>query len=207
MREEGLFALGRRRRRPWSSYEGERSPAPPNLPLLPDGTHRFRAGRPNELWVTDITEFRLPSGARCHLSPVIDCLNGRPVAWPVSPGPDAALANSSPGACRARVTAATTRAEGFFGLLKCEFFHGRDWRGWGLGDFMAELDGWMSWYREGRASQALRWLTPDEHRVALGYPVWVCRKTSAVPGRFLFHLETRSRLPEMQLRRRGNALR
>lgn len=47
------------------------------------------------------------------------------------------------------------RAEGFFGLLKCEFFHGRDWRGWGLGDFMAELDGWMSWYREGRASQAL----------------------------------------------------
>lgn len=63
------------------------------------------------------------------------------------------------------------RAEGFFGLLKCEFFHGRDWRGWGLGDFMAELDGWMSWYREGRALQALGWLTPDEHRVALGYPV------------------------------------
>lgn len=107
MREEGLFALGRR---PWSSYEGERSPAPPNLPLLPDGTHRFRAGRPNELWVTDIIEFRLPSGARCHLSPVIDCLDGRPAAWPVSPGPDAALANSSPGACRARATAATTRA-------------------------------------------------------------------------------------------------
>ena len=63
------------------------------------------------------------------------------------------------------------RAEGFFGLLKREFFHGRDWRGWSLGDFMAELDGWMRWYREGRISQTLGWLTPDEHRLALGYPV------------------------------------
>ena len=62
MREESLVARGRGRRRPWSSYEGETTPAPPNLPLLPDGTHRFRAARPNELWVTDITEFRLPSG-------------------------------------------------------------------------------------------------------------------------------------------------
>lgn len=62
------------------------------------------------------------------------------------------------------------RAEGFFGLLKCEFFHGRDWRGWGLGDFMAELDGWMSWYREGRASQAPGWLTPRRAQGRTGLP-------------------------------------
>ena len=65
------------------------------------------------------------------------------------------------------------RAEGFFGLLKCEFFHGRDWRGWSLEDFMGALDGWLRWFREGRISQALGWLTPDEHRLALGYAVWV----------------------------------
>lgn len=92
MREEGLRARGRRRRRAWSSYRGEASPAPPNLPLLPDGPHLFRAGRPNELWVTGITEFRLPSGERRYLSPAIDCLGGRPVSWSVGPRPTAALA-------------------------------------------------------------------------------------------------------------------
>ena len=54
MREDGLVARRRRRRR-YSSYAGEVSPAPPNLPLRPDGTHAFRAARPNELWVTDLT--------------------------------------------------------------------------------------------------------------------------------------------------------
>ena len=60
-------------------------------------------------------------------------------------------------------------AEGFFGLLKQEFFHPRDWRGVGLAEFMSELDAWMRWFRSGRISQALGWLTPDEHRLALGY--------------------------------------
>ena len=51
MREAGLSARRRRRRR-WSSYAGEASPAPPNLPLREDGTHDFRARRPNELSVS-----------------------------------------------------------------------------------------------------------------------------------------------------------
>ena len=63
------------------------------------------------------------------------------------------------------------RAEGFFGLLKQEFFHGRDWSGVGAGEFSAALDEWMRWFRSGRISQALGWLTPDEHRLALGYAV------------------------------------
>ncbi|MFR8956719.1 MAG: IS3 family transposase, partial [Collinsella intestinalis] len=61
------------------------------------------------------------------------------------------------------------RAEGFFGLLKQEFFHPRGWRGVGLAEFMSELDAWMRLLRSGRISQALGWLTPDEHRLALGY--------------------------------------
>ncbi len=63
------------------------------------------------------------------------------------------------------------RAEGFFGLLRREFFHGRDWSGVGAGEFSAALDEWMRWFRSGRISQALGWLTPDEHRLALGYAV------------------------------------
>ena len=64
-----------------------------------------------------------------------------------------------------------TRAGDFFGLLKQEFFHGRDWSGVGAGEFSAALDEWMRWFRSGRISQALGWLTPDEHRLALGYAV------------------------------------
>lgn len=63
------------------------------------------------------------------------------------------------------------RAEGFFGLLKQEFFRSRDWSGVGVGEFSAALDEWMRWFRSGRISQALGWLTPDERRLALGYAV------------------------------------
>lgn len=60
---------------------------------------------------------------------------------------------------------------GFFSQLKQEFFHQRDWRGVGLAEFMSELDAWMRLLRSGRISQALGWLTPDEHHLALGYAV------------------------------------
>ena len=209
MREQGLTAA-RARRRHWGSYAGEASPAPPNLPLRPDGTHDFRAEAPNRLWVTDITEFRPPSGEKRCLSPVVDCFDGRPVAWGAGPRPTAALANASleaacatlapgeapvvhsdrgghyrwPGRVAICEAAGLTRsmsrkgrscdnarAEGFFGLLRQEFFHGRDWTGVGAGEFSAALDEWMRWFRSGRISQALGWLTPDEHRLALGCAV------------------------------------
>lgn len=209
MREEGLTAA-RRRRGAWSSYAGEPSPAPPNLLLRGDGTHILSAPAPNLLWVTDITEFRLPSGERCYLSPVLDCFDGRPVSWSVGPRPTAELANSSLRAACATLadgerpvvhsdrgghyrwpgwravcdahglvrsmsrkgrSCDNARMEGFFGTLKAELWHPRDWSGWSPADFMGELDRWMRWFREGRISQALGWLTPDEHRRTLGYVV------------------------------------
>lgn len=63
------------------------------------------------------------------------------------------------------------RMEGFFGTLKAEPWHPRDWSGWAPVDLMAEVDRWMRWFREGRRSQALGWLTPAEHRRAPGYAV------------------------------------
>ena len=99
MREEGLVARAARRKRRYSSYEGETSAAPPNLLRREDGTRDFRAAGPNELWVTDVTEFRIPAG-KVYLSPVIDCFDGMPVSWSISTSPDAEMANSSPlGAC------------------------------------------------------------------------------------------------------------
>lgn len=91
MREEGLRpAYARRRRRGYSSYAGEVSKAPDNLVK-----RRFRASEPDELWLTDITEFRLPSGEKVYLSAVIDCFDGRPAAWSIGRHPTKLLANSS----------------------------------------------------------------------------------------------------------------
>lgn len=206
MREEGLRpAYARRRRRGWSSYAGEVSAAPPNLVA-----RHFRAPAPDELWVTDITEFRLPCGSKVYLSPVVDCFDGRPVAWSSGTSPTAELANSSLRAAlaRRRPGAATTvhsdrgghyrwpdwvaiceengltrsmsakgcspdnaAMEGFFGRLKNEFFHHRDWSGVTAGEFMDRLDAYMRYYCEGRIKRSLGWLSPDEYRRSLGYEV------------------------------------
>lgn len=91
MAEQGLAVVyGRRRRKGYSSYAGEVSKAPENLV-----NRDFRASAPDELWLTDITEFRLPCGAKVYLSPVIDCFDGMPVAWSIGRRPTAELANSS----------------------------------------------------------------------------------------------------------------
>ena len=89
------LSLGPRR----SSYEGEVSEAPPNLLRDEEGKRRFGADRPNELRITDVTEFRIPAGKVC-LSPIVGCFDGIPLSWSISTSPDAETANSPPiGAC------------------------------------------------------------------------------------------------------------
>ena len=100
MRDEGLVACAARKKRRYSSYEGEISEAPENLLRDERGKHHFRANKPNELWITDVTEFRIPAG-KAYLSPIVDCFDGMPLSWSISTSPDAEMANSSlPGACK-----------------------------------------------------------------------------------------------------------
>ncbi len=68
---------------------GEVSAAPPNLVA-----RDFSAAAPDELWVTDVTEFRVPAG-KVYLSAVVDCYDGRPAGWRIGPRPTASLANGS----------------------------------------------------------------------------------------------------------------
>ncbi|MGN0073565.1 MAG: IS3 family transposase [Coriobacteriales bacterium] len=99
MREEGLSGKASKKKRRYSSYEGETSEAPENLLRNEDGTHDFRADAPNETWVTDVTEFAIPEG-KVYLSPIIDCFDGMPLSWTISTSPNAEMANSSLlGAC------------------------------------------------------------------------------------------------------------
>ncbi|MBX9242712.1 IS3 family transposase, partial [Klebsiella pneumoniae] len=87
MAEEQLVVKRTRRRR-YNSYCGEIGPAPENL-LARD----FSSCRPNEKWLTDITEFQLPAG-KVYLSPVIDCFDGQVVSWSIGTRPDATQVNT-----------------------------------------------------------------------------------------------------------------
>ena len=87
MREEGLIVKVHRRRK-YNSYKGEISPAVENLI-----NRDFHADKPNQKWLTDITEFSIEAG-KVYLSPIIDCLDGMPVSWTVGTSPNAKLANT-----------------------------------------------------------------------------------------------------------------
>lgn len=99
MDKEGLVARTAKKKRRYSSYQGEISEAPDNLLRDERGKHHFKSEKPNALWVTDVTEFRIPAG-KSYLSPIIDCFDGMPISWTISTSPNAEMANSSlMGAC------------------------------------------------------------------------------------------------------------
>lgn len=87
MKEEGLCVLKRRRRK-YNSYKGEITPAVDNKVA-----RDFHADKPNEKWLTDITEFSIRAG-KIYLSPIIDCFDGMPVTWTIGTSPDAELVNT-----------------------------------------------------------------------------------------------------------------
>ena len=86
MKQVGVQGANREKTR-YSSYRGEITPAVPNL-LKRD----FHANRPNEKWLTDITEFAIPAG-KVYLSPIINCLDGMSVCWRIGTSPSAELTN------------------------------------------------------------------------------------------------------------------
>lgn len=53
----------------------------------------FSANKPNEKWLTDITEFAIPAG-KVYLSPIIDCFDGLPVSWSIGTHLNAELVNT-----------------------------------------------------------------------------------------------------------------
>lgn len=87
MNEEDLVVISKKLRK-YKSYKGEISPSVPNVL-----ERNFHADRPNEKWLTDITEFSLPAG-KVYLSPIVDCFDGMLPAWTIGTAPNAALVNS-----------------------------------------------------------------------------------------------------------------
>ena len=66
------------RMKKYRSYRGEVGKIAPNL-LARD----FHAERPNQKWVTDVTEFSL-FGSKLYLSPVLDLYNGEIISYAIS---------------------------------------------------------------------------------------------------------------------------
>src|SRR3546814_17522605 len=84
MAEERLIVKTPRRRR-FSAYAGDPTPAVPNL-LNRD----FHASVPNTKWLTDLTEIHITAG-KVYVSPIVDCFDGLVVAWNIGTSPDANL--------------------------------------------------------------------------------------------------------------------
>jgi len=85
---EGQLVVSCKRKRKYSSYMGEISPAVENLV-----DRDFHADVPNKKWLTDLTEFHIPAG-KVYLSPIVDCFDGLAVSWTIGTSPDAELVNT-----------------------------------------------------------------------------------------------------------------
>ena len=83
MKEMGLVC--RVRMKKYRSYKGEQGTAAPNLL-----NREFTAEKPNQKWVTDVTEFRL-FGRKLYLSPIFDLYSGDVVTYTLSDSPNLSM--------------------------------------------------------------------------------------------------------------------
>ena len=88
MRDGGLNTKSRRRRR-YSSYLGEISTAAENIV-----NRDFTADKPNQKWLTDISEFAIASG-KLYLSIIRDCYNDEIISCKIGKRASARLANAT----------------------------------------------------------------------------------------------------------------
>lgn len=86
MQELGLKSLVRPKK--YRSYKGELSKAAPN-----EIDRDFDAARPNQKWVTDVTEFAV-AGKKLFLSPVMDLFNREIIAYTMDTRPSFDLVHS-----------------------------------------------------------------------------------------------------------------
>ena len=80
MKELGLVCHVRMKK--YRSYKGEKGTAADN-----ELNREFRTEKPNQKWVTDVTEFRL-FGQKLYLSPILDLCSGDIVTYTLSDSPN-----------------------------------------------------------------------------------------------------------------------
>ena len=166
MKELGLKCMVRMKK--YRSYRGEVGKIAPNL-LARD----FHAERPNQKWVTDVTEFSL-FGSKLYLSPVLDLYNGLILhsdqGWQyqnvryqkrlLEKGIRQSM--SRKGNCLDNAV-----MENFFGLLKSELLYLRTFQS--LDEFCQELAAYLEYYNNNRIKEKLNGLSPVQYRIQNGF--------------------------------------
>lgn len=79
MKALGLQSLIRRKK--YKSYKGEQGKIAPNILQ-----RKFKADKPNQKWVTDITEFKVKD-KKLYLSPILDLYNQEIISYELSERP------------------------------------------------------------------------------------------------------------------------
>ena len=90
MREESLLCTKfKTRSRKYSSYKGQIGKVADNVVR-----RQFKASRPNQLWLTDVTEFRIKGQEKkLYLSPILDLYNSEIISYTLSNHPTINLTN------------------------------------------------------------------------------------------------------------------
>lgn len=78
MQEMGLQVKPKKTRK-YNAYRGELGRLAPNLL-----ERNFRAEKPNQKWLTDVTEMKAKDGQKCYLFPILDCFNNEIIAYELS---------------------------------------------------------------------------------------------------------------------------
>lgn len=74
-----------KKQRKYNAYKGEQGKIAPNLLQ-----RNFSATKPNEKWLTDISEFKVKE-EKLYFSPILDCFNNELVAYQMSRSPNGML--------------------------------------------------------------------------------------------------------------------
>ena len=91
MREESLLCSKfKTRSRKYSSYKGQIGKVADNVVK-----RQFKASKPNELWLTDVTEFKIKGQEKkLYLSPILDLYNSEIINYTLSNHPTIELTNT-----------------------------------------------------------------------------------------------------------------
>ena len=172
MKELGLVC--RVRMKKYRSYKGEVGKIAPNL-LNRD----FHAEKPNQKWVTDVTEFSL-FGEKLYLSPILDLHSSDLVSYTISDRPVLNMVTTMLDEAFAKIPAGTNlilhsdqgwqyqhkqyqaMIENFFGLLKSELLYLQEFRS--MEHFKLDLIEYLDYYNNRRIKAKLKGLPPAIHR-------------------------------------------
>ena len=122
----------------------------------------FHADKPNQKWVTDVTEFSL-FGEKLYLSPILDLHSSDLVSYTISDRPVLSMVTTMLNEAFAKNSRRNKpHSPFFFGLPKSELLYLQEFRS--MEHFKQELVEYLDYYNNRRIKAKLKGLPPAIHR-------------------------------------------